>query len=162
MLNERAHLGPKYRFRLGFIEQSSKLGDGLHHLDSIFLSGKTLVHLQKRHHTFYVPKVISRRLSLDVPVHCVLEQDGANNPLPVKSGAGNETRAHLMYQRKHLLFVGPGTFFDTVKTQCLGRATPALIQRRNEAGMRFNFLQLLFVDAERFHNASFEFSMLVD
>ena len=60
-----------------------------------------------------------------------------------------------MYQRKHLLFVGPGTFFDPVKTQRLGCAATALIQRRDEARVRFYFLQLLFVDSERFHNASF-------
>src|SRR5262249_17158527 len=45
--------------------------------------------------------------------------------------------------------------FDAVQPQRVGRAAPALIQRRNEPGMGLHFLLLLFVKAKRFHNASF-------
>src|SRR5207248_5236979 len=155
LFDHRPRLGPKHRFRFGFIEQRSKLGDGLHQLDSVFLSGKALVHFQKWHDTLDVPEIIRRRLPLDVPVHRVLEQDGPNNPLPVEAGAGDDASPHLMHNHKHPLLVGPGTFFDPVKTQRLGCAATALIQCRDEARVRFYFLQLLFVDSERFHNASF-------
>jgi hypothetical protein len=40
-----------------------------------------LVRFRKRHDSFHVPKVVRGRLALDVPVHRVLEQDGANNSL---------------------------------------------------------------------------------
>ena len=67
-----------------------------------------------------------------------------------KARAGNDARAHLMHDRKHLILVGPRTFFDSVKTQRAGRAATALIQRGNEAGMRLHLLQLLFVKVESF------------
>jgi hypothetical protein len=84
-------------------------------------------------------------LPLDVPVHGVLEQDGANDPFSGEAVAGNHAGAHLMHDRKHLVLVGPRTFFDPVKTQCAGSAATALIQRRDEAGMCLHLLQLFFV-----------------
>ena len=95
------------------------------------------------------------RLCLDLPVHSVLEQDGGKNPLAGEAGAGHEARAHLMHDRKHLIFIRPRTFFDAVKTQRVGRAATALIQRRNETGLGLHFLQLLCVYAESCHNVSF-------
>ena len=142
-------------FRFGFLEQRGKRGHGFHQLDAVLLSCKALVHFQKRHNAFDVPKIVRCRLPLDVPVHRVLEQDGANDSLAGEARAGNHARAHLVHDRKHLVLVGPRTFFDSVKTQCLGRAATALIQRRNEAGMCLHLLQLLFVQADRFHDVSF-------
>src|SRR6266536_420622 len=157
LLDDRAHLGSEDALRFGFVEQRSKRGHGLHQLDPVLLSCKALVHFQKRHNTFHGPKIVRGRPPLDVSVHGVLEQDGGNNPLAGEAGAGNDARAHLMHDRKHLILVGPRTFFDSVKTQRAGRAATALIQRRNETGMCLHFLQLLFVQAERFHNASLSF-----
>ena len=148
LMNERI-LVPKMRFRFGLVEQRSKLGHGLHQLDPVLLSRKALVHFQKRHNPFHVPKIVRGGPPLDVPVHGVLEQDGGENPLAGEAGAGDDARAHLMHDRKHLILVGPRTFLDSVKTQRLGRAAAALIQRRNETGMRLHFLQLLFVEAKR-------------
>jgi hypothetical protein len=62
-----------------------------------------------------------------------------------------------MHDGKHLILVGPRIFFDAVKTQRIGRAATALIQRRNETGMCLHFLQLLFVQAASCHNASLNF-----
>src|SRR4029453_9224708 len=103
----------------------------------------------------YVPKEVSCRLPLNVPVHGVLEQDGADDPLPVKAGARNHAGAHLVHYRKHLILVGPRTFFDSVKTQCTGSAATALIQRGYKARMCLHLLELLLVVVDRFHNASF-------
>ena len=144
LMNERI-LVPKMRFRFGFVEQRGKLGHGLHQLNPVLLGREALVHFQKRHDMFHVPEIVRGGLPLDVPVHGVLEQDGGNNPLAGEAGAGNDARAHLMHDRKHLILVGPCIFLDSVKTQRAGRAATTLIQRRNETGMRLHFLQLLFV-----------------
>jgi hypothetical protein len=47
-------------------------------------------------------------------------------------------------------------FFDPVETQRAGRATAALIQRRDETGIGLHFLQL-FAEAGRIHDYSFNF-----
>ena len=60
-----------------------------------------------------------------------------------------------MHERKHLLLIGPRPVFDAIQTQRVGRAATALIQRRNETGLGLHFLQLLRVQAELCHNASF-------
>src|SRR5215469_12591243 len=111
VLDHRAHLGPEYALRFGFLEQRGKRGHWLHELDPVLLSRKALVHFQEWHHLFYVPKIVSRRLTLDFPVHGVLEQDGADNPLSGEAWAGNHAGAHLVHDRKHLIFVRPGAFF---------------------------------------------------
>src|SRR5215510_11847519 len=129
MLNNRAHLGSEYALCFTFLKQRPKRRHGLHQLDSVLLRGQAFVHFQKWHDTFYVPKKVSRRLPLDVPVYGVLEQDGANNPLSGKGGAGNHAGAHLVHDCKHLILVGPRTFFDSVKAQCARSAATALIQR---------------------------------
>src|SRR5919201_6047047 len=49
-----------------------------------------------------------------------------------------------MHDRKHLLLVGPRPVLDSVRTQRAGRAAAALIERRNEPGMRPHPLQLGF------------------
>ena len=138
LLDDRAHLGSEDALRFGLVEQRGKLGHGLHQLDPVLLGCKALVHFQKRHNTFHVPEIVRGRLPLDVPVHGVLEQDGGKNPLAGEAGAGDDARAHLMHDRKHLVLVGPRIFFDSVETQRAGRAATALIQRRNETGMRLH------------------------
>src|SRR2546426_7291964 len=153
LMTERI-LVPKMPFALALSSSAASAGMGCINWTPVLLSCKALVHFQKRHNTFHVPKIVRGRLPLDVPVHGVLEQDGGKNPLADEAGAGNDARAHLMHDRKHLILVGPRTFFDSVKTQCVGRATTALIQRRNETGMCLHFLQLLFVQAASCHNAS--------
>ena len=154
LLDDRAHLGPEYALRFGPVEQRRQLGHRLHQLNTGLLRCKALVHFQKRHNTFHIPKVVRGRLPLDVPVHGVFKQDGGKNPLAGEAGAGNDARAHLMHDRKHLILVGPSIFLDSVKTQRLWRAATALIQRRNETRMCFHFLQLLFEVAHLGH-ASF-------
>jgi hypothetical protein len=115
------------------------------------------VHFQKRHNLFHVPKIVRGRPPFDVPVHGVLEQNSGNNPFAGEARACNDARAHLMHDRKHLIVVGPSAVFDSIKTQGAGRAAPALIERGNETGMRLDFLQLLLVKADGFHNVSLSF-----
>ena len=158
LMTERI-LVPNMRFALALSSSAASCGHRLHQLDPVLLRCKALVHFQKRHNPFHVPKIVRGRLPLDVPVHGVLEQDGGKNPLAGEAGAGDDARAHLMHDRKHLILVGPGIFLDSVRTQRLGRAATALVQRRNETGMCLHFLQLLFVEAESFHKASFKFSI---
>ncbi len=154
LINDRAHLGSEYALRFGLVEQRSKLGHRLHQVDTVRLRCQAFVHFQKGHNTFHIPEVVRARLPLDVPVHGSLEQDGAKNPPAGEAGAGNDARAHLMHDRKHLSLVGPRTFLDSVRTQRLGRAATALIQRCNETGMCFHFLQLLFEVALRVNTES--------
>jgi len=113
-----------------------------------------LVHFQKRHDPFHVPKIVRGGLPLDFPVHCVLEQDGADNPLPVEAGTSDDAGPHLMHDGEHLLIAGPRILLNSVKTQGFWRAAAALIQRRNEPGTGLNFLQLFFVNGDRSHDVS--------
>ena len=78
---------------------------------------------------FHLPKVVRGGLPLDVTVHCPLEQDGSQNPLAIEAGAGHNTAAHLMHDRKHLVVVGPRIFLDSGKIPahwaCCHRFGPA-------------------------------------
>jgi hypothetical protein len=60
-----------------------------------------------------------------------------------------------MHEGKHLLIAGPGILLNSVKAESFRRAAAALIQRRNETGTGLNFLQLFFVNGDRFHDVSF-------
>src|SRR5262249_32358899 len=72
-------------------------------------------------------------------------QDGAKNALAGEAGAGNDPRAHLMHERKHLSFTGPSIFFDSIRNKRLWSAATALIQRRNKAGICLHFFELLCI-----------------
>src|SRR5215470_2405135 len=149
-------LVPKMRFDLA-LSRSGQFGHGLHHLDAFFLVLEALVHLQERNDAFYAPEVIGGRLFFDLPLHGVFEQDGPNNPLAGEAGAGDDARAHLVHEIKHLIVVGPGVVLDSVQGQRVRGAAAALIQRRDESGMGLHFLQLLFVQDASCHDASFNF-----
>jgi len=69
-------------------------------------------------------------------VHGALEQDRGKNTRPGKAGAGYDARAHLVHQRKHLLFVRPGTLLDPVTQPAPWGAATTLVERGNEAGLR--------------------------
>jgi hypothetical protein len=86
-------------------------------------------------------QIVCSGLPLDVPVHGVFEQDGAQNPLTGEAGAGagDDARAHLMHDRKHFILVGPSIFLHSVQRQRLGRAAAALIQSRDEPGLGLIF-----------------------
>ena len=133
-------------------EERGQHRHGLHQLDPVFLGGKALVHFQKRYDPFHVPKIVRGRPPLDVSVHGVLEQDGADNPLPVEGGTSDDAGPHLMDDGEHLLVAGPRILLNSVKTQGFRRAAAALIQRRNETGTGLNFLQLFCVNGDRFHD----------
>src|SRR5215472_8401393 len=45
--------------------------------------------------------VICGRLSLDLPVHGVFEEDCANNPFAAEAEAGYDARPHLMHEIEH-------------------------------------------------------------
>src|SRR5262245_41547670 len=62
-----------------------------------------------------------------------------------------------MHEIKHLIVVGPAVVFDSVKCQCVRRAAATLIQRRDEPGMVFRFLQLFCLHVGSCHDASFSF-----
>ena len=139
LLDQRAHLRAEDAFRFGPAEQRSKVGHRLQQLHAVFFCAHTFVHFQKRHDAFHLPEIVRGRLPVDVPVHCVLEQDCAKNPVAGEARAGDDSRAHLMHERKHLCVIRPCTFRDPVR-----RAAAALIQRRNESGMRLHLVKRLF------------------
>jgi hypothetical protein len=117
LVDDRAHLGSEYALRFGFVEQRSKLGHRLHQVDAAHLRRKALVHFQERHNALHIPQIVRARLPLDLPVHGVLEQDSAKNPLAGEARAGNKARAHPMHDTKHLSLVGPRIFLDSVRLQ---------------------------------------------
>jgi hypothetical protein len=62
---------------------------------------------------------------------------------PVKTGLVM-MRARLMHDREHLRLVGPCVVLDAICRRRVGRAPAALIQRRDEPGMRPHLLQSFF------------------
>ena len=103
LMTERI-LVPKMFFAVALVEQRGQVRHGFHQMDAVFLLGQTLVHFQKRHDAFHVPKIIRGGLAFDVAVHRALKQDRAEDPVAVETGAGDDARAHLMDQREHLFF----------------------------------------------------------
>src|SRR5215510_3200102 len=132
LLDDRAHLGSEYALRFGLVEQRAKLGHGLHQLDPVLLRCQPLVHFQKRHNTFYIPEIVRRGLPLYFPVHGVLEQDSAENPLAGEAGSGNNSLSYLMHDRKRLVLIGRRIFLDRVRFQRPGCTATALIEGWNE------------------------------
>jgi hypothetical protein len=114
LVDDRAHLGAKNALRFGFVEQCGELGHRFHQAHAVFLLRKTVVHFQEWDDSFHGPQIVRCGPPLDVPVHSVLEQDRAENPVAVEAGAGDHARAHLMHNREHLLFDGPRSFFDSI------------------------------------------------
>jgi hypothetical protein len=49
-----------------------------------------------------------------------------------------------VYDRVHLVFAGPGVFGNTIKPQRFWRAPATLVEGGNKAGLRPDFLELLF------------------
>ncbi len=154
-LMSEAHFCSEDALGLGPVEQRSQSRHGLHYLDAVLLLREALVHFQERDDTLHVPEIIRGRLSADVPIHRSLEEDRGENPVAVKAGAGDDARAHLMHERKHLFLVGPCAFLDSVAAQRLGCAATTLVQRGKEAGLRLDFPLLLFLQA--IHNVSVVF-----
>ena len=138
LMTERI-LVPKMRFALALSSSAASCGHRLHQLNPILLSCKALVDFQKRHDSFHVPEIVRGWLPLDVPVHRVLEQDGAKNPLAVEAGAGDDARAHLMHERKHLILVGPGIFLDSVRRSAPGVLPPLWSSAAMKPGCDFIF-----------------------
>src|SRR6476620_146444 len=151
LLDDGAHFCSEDALGLGLVEQRRQPWHGLHYLDAVLLIRKALVHFQKRDNALQVPKIIPGRLSVDVPIHRSLEEDRSENPIAVKARAGDDTRAHLMHERKHLLLVGPRAFLDSVGSQCFGRAATTLVQRGKKAALRPDFPLLLFLQARSIH-----------
>ena len=127
---------PKMPLRVGLVEQGRQLRHRLQQLDAVFFLENALIHFEEGHTALQSPEIICGRLSSDIPVHGTLEQDRAHNSVTVKAGAGDDARAHLVHERKHLFVVGPRAFLDAVITQRLGacchRSGPA--QQRSPAG----------------------------
>ena len=97
---------------------------GFINLDAVLLGRESLVHLQERHDMFHVPEVVRRRPSVDVPVHRVFEQDGADNPVAREARAGDDAGSHLMHEIEHLIVVGPGVVLDAVEARRVGVLPP--------------------------------------
>ena len=60
--------------------------------------------------SFFMPVrlVVGARLPLDIPVPGIFEEDCPEYVLAGKAGAGDDTRAQLMHEVKHLLVSLPG------------------------------------------------------
>ena len=117
----------------------------LHHLGPVDNVGETLVDFQERSYVLDIPQVRGGRLTLDLTVHRVFEQDGTKDTIAVECGTGHDPRAHFVDDREHFFVVGPGVFGNTVKTQRLGRAAATLVEGRNKSGGILDFGELFCV-----------------
>jgi hypothetical protein len=59
-------------------------------------------------------------LLFDISIHRVLEQNGGENPLAVEARTRDDTRAHLMHDRKHFFFIGLRRFLNAVSLNAPG------------------------------------------
>src|SRR4029453_1895401 len=89
-----------------------------------------------------IPQIVRGGRAIDLPVHGVLEQDGADDALAGEGRAGHDPCPHLMHDREHLFLVGPRIVLDAVGAQCVRRTATALVQRRNEPGVCPHLFQL--------------------
>lgn len=153
-LDERAHFGAEHVLAYRTLEQVVQIREGLHDLSPVGFFRQALVNLEERHNVFDFPQIIPCRHSPDVAVHCVLEQNRPEDPVTVEAGAGNDARAHLMHQIKHLLLTGVGVLVDPIKFQRFRGTAPALIQRRDEAGTGPGLVVFSYVRETSFRLAS--------
>ena len=124
LLDDGAHFGSEDALGVGLIEQGANSGMGFINWTPSFSSARPLSTFRNGTTRFTVPEIVRGRLSLDVPVHRALEQDRAENSVAIKAGAGDDARAHLVDERKHLLVVGPCAFLDSVSRSALGVLPP--------------------------------------
>ena len=118
---------------------------------AILFWGQTLVNFQKGHDPLFAPQKVGGGQPGNLAVHGAFKEDGAENAIAIKTGAGDEAGAHLVDKRKHLVFPGPGIFRDAIGLEGLGGAAPALIQRGEEAGLGANFALLLLLEGKGVH-----------
>ena len=55
-------------------------------MHTVAFVGQALIHFEKRHHAFFIPKKIGGRLAGDIAVHRAFEQNRAQNPVAVDPG----------------------------------------------------------------------------
>ena len=86
LLDDRAHLGSENAFRLALSSSAARPGMGFINCTPSFSAARPLSTFRKGTTALHVPQKVGGGLSLDVPVHRVLEQDRAENRSPVKQG----------------------------------------------------------------------------
>ena len=143
--HHRPHLGAVHAVSEGPLQQGVHVRDGLYQLDAVGLLGQALVDLEERHDLLVLPEELRRTLSLDLTVHRHLEQDRSQDAAPVEGRARDDATTHPMDQVEHLLLVRPAALRDPVQPQRFGRASAALVQRRDEPGGVAHLLEHLVV-----------------
>ena len=101
-----------------------QIGHRLHDLGAVGLVGEPLVDLEEGDDALHVPEVRGRALALDLPVHRVLEQDGAEHPIAGEARAGDDPGAHLVDAVEHLLVVRVRVLPDAVELRAFGVLPP--------------------------------------
>jgi hypothetical protein len=125
-------------------EQRAEIRHRFHDLGTVLHVGEALVDLQEGHDVLDVPQVARRRLSVDLAIHRVLEQDGAEDPIAVECRRGDDPGTHFVDDGEHLVVVGPGVLGNAIQAQCLGRAAATLVECGDESGLGFDLVKLLF------------------
>src|SRR5262245_9542137 len=140
LMNERI-LVPKIRLALALTSRAARSGIGFINWAPRLSAARPLSTF-KRHHPFHIPQIVRGGRAIDLAVHRILEQDGADDALAGEGRAGHDPCPHLMHDREHLFLGGPRVVLDAVGAQCVRRTATALVQRRNEPGMCPHLFQL--------------------
>ncbi|MNV53255.1 hypothetical protein D3C71_1453930 [compost metagenome] len=114
-------------------EQAVQVGHGLHELNAVAWLGKSFIDLKERHDVLHLPEVVCSQHAVDGPIHCILEQNGAENVLRIERRAFNNPGSHLMNKLEHFLVIMVPFFLNAILQQRLRRAPAALVQRSNKS-----------------------------
>ena len=132
-VDDRAFLGAEDAMCDGPVQQLRQARNGLHHLHAVDLVLQALVDLEEGDDALVLPQVAGRGLAADLAVHRHLEQDRADHLVTGETGRGGDARAHGVDQVEHLGLGGILILLDAVEAQRLGRRSPRLVQRGDEA-----------------------------
>ena len=117
----------------------------LHELDAVRLVGQALVDLEERDDALHAPQVVGGATALDLAVHRVLEQDGAEDAIAPKLGLVMIRLRISCMSVEHLVVIRVGVLRDAVQAESLRRAATALVQGGDETVAGPHLLELLLV-----------------
>ncbi len=144
-LYERSHFRAEDAAFQSECEERVEVRNRLHELYAVGDRRQAPVDLQEGDDAFRVPQVVGERLTADLAVEGVLEEDGPKDAVPVECRAQGDAAAHGLHKVEHLLVGGIGVPGDPVRGQRIGSAAATLVEGGDEALSGANLLQLLLV-----------------
>mmetsp|Transcript_16380 Transcript_16380/g.37910 ORF Transcript_16380/g.37910 Transcript_16380/m.37910 type:complete len:315 (-) Transcript_16380:65-1009(-) len=129
LLDDGSHLGSENSLVLCALQQITEGRHGLHELNTVLERRKSLVALEERNDLLLLPKVGGGGNSLDITVHCVLEENGTECAVSLEGGSGDDAGSDLVDDVVHGSFSQDVlVFFDSEGLQGLGSGSTRLVK----------------------------------